>query len=243
MTLFPSTRSIVGASTRHPWRTLGMWVVLIVLAGFLAASMGTKFSDDGDFTNNPESKQADTLLAQHSDDDPSTETVVVRSDQWTVDDPAFQTVVQTTSANLAAMTGVVASVNDYYQLTAAGVPDAGQLVSQDRHVTLLNVVLAGDADDLIDHGADFVATAQGQHGNGFEVYAVGDLSGNEAYSKIADEDLGKSEKVGLPVALLVLIVVFGGAGGASAAAAPRHHLDLRRGRPDRDCLAHLHHHR
>src|SRR4051812_31039710 len=139
MSLFPSTRVIAGASGRHPWRTLGMWLVIIAVAAFLAAGMGAKFNDDTNFTNNPESKQADTLLNLHSDADPSTETIVVKSDQWTVDEPAFQQVVQTTSSNLSAMSGVVASVSDYYQLKTAGVAEAEQLVSKDRHVTLLNV--------------------------------------------------------------------------------------------------------
>jgi RND superfamily putative drug exporter len=208
MTLVPTTRSIAGASTRHPWRVIGFWVLMLVLAGVLQAGVGTRFNDNGDFTNNPESKQADALLNRHMNADPSSETIVVKSTQWTVDDPAFQTVVQTTAANLAAMPGVVASVADYYQVAQAGSPDAGQMVSADRHVTLLDVTLAGQADDLADQGAAFVKTAQGQSGNGFEVYAVGDLSGNEAYNTIANEDLAKSEKVGLPVALLVLIVVF-----------------------------------
>ena len=54
-----------------------------------------------------------------------------------------------------------------------------------------------------------MTTAQGRAGNGVDVYAVGDLSGDYAYEGMADEDLAKAETVGLPVALLVLVVVFG----------------------------------
>src|SRR5262249_6472638 len=108
MTLVPSTRSIAGASARHPWRVIGFWILMLVLAGVLQAGMGSRFNDNTDFTNNPESKQADTLVSQHNTADPSTETIVVKSTQWTVDDPAFKNVVETTAANLSAMTGVVA---------------------------------------------------------------------------------------------------------------------------------------
>src|SRR5437763_833517 len=75
MTLVPTTRSIAGASARHPWRVIGVWVLMLVLAGVLQAGVGTRFNDNGDFTNNPDSKQADALLNRHMNADPSSETV------------------------------------------------------------------------------------------------------------------------------------------------------------------------
>jgi len=208
--LLPSTRSVAAASARHPWRTIGAWVLLLALAAVLQAGIGSSFDGDDDFTNNPDSKQAETLANRHMGDDPLDETVVFRSAQWTVDDPAFRAAVEATRAGLLAMSGVVATVDDYYQAAEAGSPAAETMVSDDRHTTFLSVVLVDrDEDELAEHGTELVATAQAQQANGFEVYAVGDLSGDEAYGAIAEEDLAKSESVGLPVALIVLVVVFG----------------------------------
>ena len=57
-------------------------------------------------------------------DQPVTETVLVRSDTATVDDPAFRQVVEHTAADLRAMPEVVAAVTTYYEAVAAGAPGA-----------------------------------------------------------------------------------------------------------------------
>jgi RND superfamily putative drug exporter len=205
-----STTNVARASARHPWRTLGFWLLLLVLAGVLQGTMGGAFNGDDDFTNNPDSKIADDLIDARMPDDPFTETIVVRAQNSTVDDAAYREVVKQTTADLLAMSGVVGSATNYYDALEAGNTDAAaSLVSDDKHATIIPVTLVSDDDELYDHGAEFVATAQGRAGNGIEVYAVGDLSGDEAYSSIADEDLSKAETIGLPAALLILIVVFG----------------------------------
>jgi RND superfamily putative drug exporter len=205
-----STAGLAAASARRPWRTLGIWFLVLAIAVGLSATMSGAISDDGgDFTSNPESKQADTLIDARMGEEPLTETIVVRSASATVDDPAFRAVVEQTTADVMGMSDIVAAVDNYFLATAAGNAEAERLVSQDRHATIIPVTLLGDDGDLEDDGARFIATAQGQRGNGIEVYTVGDLSGDEVYGKVADEDLAKAEQVGLPVALIVLIVVFG----------------------------------
>ena len=49
----------------------------------------------GDVTSNPESKQAEELIRESFPPQPTpSEIVIVRSDRYTVDDPAFQAKVQ-----------------------------------------------------------------------------------------------------------------------------------------------------
>jgi RND superfamily putative drug exporter len=201
-----STNGVAEACARHPWRVLGLWLLIIALGVILASGLEGSLNNDNDFTSNPDSQQANTLIDQRLGDEPLTETIVVHSETLTVDDAAFRSVVEQTTADLVAMKQVVASAGNYYQAVESGDPNAGQMVSADRHSSVIPVVLVSDDDR---YGASFVATAQGHTGNGVEVYAVGDLSGNYAYSDVADEDLAKSEKVGLPAALVVLVVVFG----------------------------------
>ncbi|HEY7031986.1 MAG TPA: MMPL family transporter [Thermomicrobiales bacterium] len=201
-----STNGLAEACSRHPWRVLALWLLVIALGVILASGLDGNLANGDDFTNNPDSQRADHLIDQRMGDDPATETVVVHSATLTVDDAAFRSVVEQTTTDLAAMTEVVASADNYYRAQASGNPDAVHLVSADKHSSIIPVVLA-TADDS--YGESFVATAQGHAGNGIEVYAVGDLSSDYAYNHVADEDLAKAEKVGLPAALIVLIVVFG----------------------------------
>lgn len=209
MRIVPSTRGIAGASARHPWKTIGLWIAMIVIAGVLSTGVGSRFNDEDDFTNNPESARADALLDQHMNDQPLTETIVFDSTSRTIDDPVYRAAIEQTTVDLRAMTGVVASVSNYFEIAAEGDPASHSMVSADRKSTFMGVVLEGDYEDLSEHGAEFVAIAQGRSGDGIASYAVGDISGDVAYGKIAEEDLAKSEIVGLPVALLVLVVVFG----------------------------------
>ncbi|MDP9363632.1 MAG: MMPL family transporter [Chloroflexota bacterium] len=208
MRSFFSTAALAGASARHPWRTLGLWLLIVVAAGVLAGTGNISAEDD--FTNTPDAKRAHELIEARMDGAASlTETIVVQADATTVDDPAFRAVVEDTAARLAAMPDVVANVATYYQAEAAGAPEAEALVSADRRTTILPVTLAGDFEALAERGAEYLTAAQAGAGDGFAVYSVGDLSGAEVYGGIAEEDLGKDLSIGLPVAAVVLVVVFG----------------------------------
>src|SRR5215207_8101614 len=157
-----STSDIAEVCARHPWRTIGFWVALIVVGVFLASGLDGVLSNDDDFTNTPDSKRADILIDQRFGNEPPTETIVVTSSTLTVDDPLFRQTVEQTTADLLGLDAVVASAANYYQATASGDPNAAGMVSADRHSAVIPVVLKSD-DDI--YGADFVATAQGRAGN------------------------------------------------------------------------------
>jgi len=207
-----STRGLAAASARRPWRTLGIWLVLIVLAAILQGTMGGAFNNDVNFTNDPDSKHGADLITAHMGEEPLIETIVITSPNLTVDDAAFRQVVEKTTADLAAMTEVVQAATNVYQLMEANPQAAESMISGDRHTTIISVTLTGgysDFDKLIEHGKSFIETAERYQGDGIEVYAVGDLSGSEVYGQISEEDMSKDLKVGLPVAAVVLIIVFG----------------------------------
>ncbi len=205
-----STAGLARASAHHPWRTLGVWVAIIVVAVVTSGAFGGTLSDELNFTNEPESARADELLEERlRGEDSLIETVVIRSTGATVDDPAFQAVVERTTADLRAMPNAVAEATNYYELEAAGDPAAASLVSEDRRTTIMPVTMVGTLDDAATYGADYVAAAQRQHGNGFEVYAVGDVSSDKTYREIAEADTSKDLSIGMPVAFVILVVVFG----------------------------------
>ena len=83
--------SLARASSRHAWRTVVIWAVILVL-GFAAsgALLSSALTTDFDFTNNPEAIRAQTLLQQKElEQDVTPETFVMTGPQGAATDPAF----------------------------------------------------------------------------------------------------------------------------------------------------------
>jgi RND superfamily putative drug exporter len=206
---FLSTAGLARASARRPWPVLGFWVLLLVLAGVAQSSLSNPLTGEDSFATKPESvRGADLLEDRLRGPEPLTETVIVRSETATVDEPGFRAVVERTTAELRGMGGVIASAGNYYEATAAGNPTAESMVSADRRSTIIPATLAGELDDLSPHAQEYLDAVRAQGGNGYEVLTVGGLSADEEFGRIAEEDLAKGEGIGVGVALIVLVVLF-----------------------------------
>ena len=84
--------SIARASSKHPWRTVGLWFVIFVLAGASSSALlGSALTTDIDFTNTPEAKEAQQILEQRRlEQDIVTENwIIAGSGAGAVEDPAF----------------------------------------------------------------------------------------------------------------------------------------------------------
>jgi RND superfamily putative drug exporter len=209
MKLNPET--IARASSRHPWRTIGVWLVLIVAMGAVSSALlADVLTQDIQFTNRPESVRAqdilDTKFGQSRTED--TEFLIVHSDQFTVLDQEFVAFVKQLQGRVTAIDGSIlaAPPATYYDVIRQAPDQAAGLVSQDRHYTLIPVTLKDFEDATIQKLRDIAASTQE---NGFSVQVAGTGSLNVDFTKIAEEDLRKGESIGIGVALIVLIVVFG----------------------------------
>jgi RND superfamily putative drug exporter len=187
----------------HPWRTLGAWLLLIIIAVTLSNQFGDVLTTEVTFTSEPDSVRADNLLEERlRGPRPVTETVIVTSQTLTIQDTDFRTVVDEVAAALRTVEGIAAVT------TAYEAPDAG-LVSADQHTALIAVTFAGTFDDATKH-ADAYLEVLDRHGSDtIDVLAIGDVSIDETYSTMAEEDLRTGELIGIGVALIVLLVVFG----------------------------------
>ncbi|HLI52024.1 MAG TPA: MMPL family transporter, partial [Thermomicrobiaceae bacterium] len=205
-----STAGLARASARHPWRTIGIWVAIFLLAGFSAA-VGLNLTNTMNFTNNPESIKGSNLLKEHIPSlQSATETVVIYSDTQTIDSPAFRAVVQKTSSDLAAMKGLIVSAPNYYQASAIGSPAAASMVSADHKATIIPVTFSKKQDDVTKaQTTSYLDTVDGESSGAIKVATVGNLSINQTFNDISSKDLQKAEVVGVPAALIILIVVFG----------------------------------
>ena len=155
-----SPRALAHASSRRPWRTIGLWLLGLVVAGTVTSSLlGDALTTDVDLLNNSEAKRAQTLLeerlrgAEHA-----TEMVIVSSSSATVDDPAFRTYLERLRTSLAALgPDVVVGAETYYESRDE------HLVSADRRTTLIPTTLAGPKWEANEHvGAVREAIAQNQ---------------------------------------------------------------------------------
>jgi uncharacterized membrane protein YdfJ with MMPL/SSD domain len=195
-----STDGLARACAGHPKRTLAAWLVAVLVSFVvIALLLGDALTSDGDVTSNPESKQAESLIHESFPPEPTpSEIVVVRSDRYTVDEPAFQAKLRTLGERGAAL-GVVADAQSYYT------SDDQSLVSKDRHATMVLVVTRGD------EVAPLVDLVTSEDGNdGFQVSITGSLTADADFEKLSEEDLQKGELfIGLPAALIILVLVFG----------------------------------
>jgi uncharacterized membrane protein YdfJ with MMPL/SSD domain len=206
-----SPQSVARWSARRRFTVIGVWVGLFLVGGLLTSMyLSGALTTQAQFTNNPDSKQAQTLLEQRlSGPRRSNEVVIVRSDSRTVTDPQFKAYVQRLKGDLDALRpAVVQQATDPYQ---AG----NRLVSHDQHAILIPVTMAGTLDDAnsnIDQVLD--RTLHAPHPQGFRVWVAGEATAAKDSNTIAEEDLRQGETIGIVAAMVILIVVFGAVAAA-----------------------------
>jgi putative drug exporter of the RND superfamily len=207
-----SPESLARASSRHPWRTLAVWFVLIVGMGALSSALlSGVLNQDIAFTNKPESVKAQNVIdahfAQGGTEADSTEFFVIQSGSLTVDDPSYEALVGNVKNQISSLGSeiVLGQPVTYYDVAQRSEEQAAGLVSKDRRTTLISVGLKKSSSSNIEK---LRAIADRTAGGGFTVQVAGQGTLGADFTKIAEEDLRKGESIGIGIALLVLIVVF-----------------------------------
>ncbi len=213
------TEYLARVSAKRPVLTILLWLVVALITVVLAVDgeVVPVPSQPSDFLNKAtttelrlgggaESQRAANLLeGRLRGPKPVTEWVIVQSESMTVDDPAFQKRVESLYEEIIALgSDQVTLGQHYYQLNNQA------LVSQDRTSTIIALVLAGDlgeAEDNVEHILEIVENADAS--GDFNVLMVGSASISYDQNELARHDLEQGERVGVPVALLILLVLFG----------------------------------
>jgi RND superfamily putative drug exporter len=197
-----STKALALASAKHPWRAIGAWIVVTVLAvATIVTLLGGSLTTEGAPTNNPESERADDVRLAAFPPDPSTavsDIVVIRSDEYAVDSPQFEAYVRSfvEDDEISSLSAARTYLHD----------ESGALVSQDRHATIIPLALVDDdeTEALVEK-----VEALGEEG-AFAVSVTGDETLDHDFNLLSQEDLENGElKFGLPAALIILLLVFG----------------------------------
>ena len=135
-------------SSRHPWRVIGAWALLVAASVLvIVLLLGDALTTEANIAGDPESKRAERLLEERLRGTPPVrEIVVVRSATLTVDDPGYEEFVRELSRDLGELRpDVVAAGTSFYK---AG---DGRLVSADRRTTLLPLLMTGEFEDAADN--------------------------------------------------------------------------------------------
>ncbi len=196
------TGRITRAAALHPWRALGVWV-LLVIAGFGAS--GAMNVSSGTATAGTEAVTASNLIKERlRAQTPPEEFIIVESQTRTTDEAAFADFVQSLVDEMRGLREVDL-VESYL--------DGGQgLVSENRHVALVRATLAGAEEDAADTAKPLVAVVRKADGSdGFRVSTVGFGSVAGQITSLLEDTLKQGEMIGIGVALVILLLVFGAA--------------------------------
>ncbi len=235
----PMTETLARACARRPWLTIAVWLAVVAAAVGLLVAYGDSLQAADDFLGRPESKQAEELLAERlPGSDADTEIVVVRSDDLTVDDAAFETRVRDLAASIRTLAPKdVRSVVTYYDAQSAAAQaekqvralqatpnsadeealkaaeaaaaQAAALVSADGRTTIIPVTMTTPSAGVDEHMDGLYGLVTSADGeDGFTVLLTGSGAWERDASAIAESDLRRGEAIGVPIALVILVIVF-----------------------------------
>src|ERR687892_47796 len=203
--------SFARASSRHPWRTVVVWVLVLGGAvGLVAAGLfGDALTNAIDFTNEPEAKEAAQLVEDRlRGEEPDSELILVISETATVEDPVYTEYVGALQGGVRALgPDVVRNVGSY--LTEDGP------VSESGRAVLLPVLMTETDEDELSDDAKLLdeAVTSVDRPEGFETHVAGPATLFNQFIEIIEEDIAKGEGIGSIVALIVLLVVLGALAG------------------------------
>jgi putative drug exporter of the RND superfamily len=195
------TERLARASSRRPWLTIAAWIVGVILAmGIVATLLGDVLTSDAEVTSQTDSKRADQLLferfrpTQADFDRDISEVVVVRATRGAVEDARVNRLAEDLRAAGASL--VVTPADDK------------SLLSKDGDAQALLVALGPDAEDDVPGIVDAVQRLDADPN--YEAAITGDFVSDADLETLSQDDLRNGELFfGAPAALVILLLVFG----------------------------------
>jgi len=197
------TERLARACSRHPWRTIGAWIAALVVAfACIALLLPGNLTSNGGAAGNPEFRQAERIEFGAFPYNPRlnfSDIVLVRSNRYLVDEPAFRKFVSELAREGRA-TGKVHDAQLYYRTRDPS------LVSADKHALIIPISVYDTSD--IKPINRLVERDDGR--SGFQVAITGDNVRDNDFDELSQHDLKSGElEFGLPAALIILVLVFG----------------------------------
>ena len=207
--IVPVTERLARISARRPWATIAIWLAAAVVAlgiggRLLPTALTTELGFISTFSE-VESWTAKDMLEEAQLAPPLSEAVMVQSETLTVDDPAFRAKVEElTGALIAIGPDVVAGGFNYY------LTNDERLVSADQKTTIISLQLVGSIAEATQNAEQIIHVVdEADRQDGFRVLVAGDATIAFENGELSESDLTEGERIGVPVALLILLVLFG----------------------------------
>ena len=204
------TERLARISARRPWTTIVIWLLLALVAlvvggRLLPTALTTELGFISTFSE-VESWTAKDMLEEAQLAPPLSEAVMVQSETLTVDDPAFRAKVAGTDGR--AHRHWAGRGGQWVQLLPDQRRTAGLCRPEDDHhlVAVGGIDRRGNPERRTDH-SHVVDEADRQ--DGFRVLVAGDATIAFENGELSESDLTEGERIGVPVALLILLVLFG----------------------------------
>ena len=198
---------------------IAVWVLAAAVAGGLAVDgevvpgpepltdvLDAAVTSEFRLGRGAESVRADVLLEERLQvARPISEVVIVQSGLETVDSPGFRAKVEEVYDEVLSLgSGTVAEAFHFYQSRDPS------LVAADGKTTIMPLVLAGGLDQAVGNVPAVLQVVEDADGeDGFRVLMVGEASTLRDYNELAASDLEWGERIGVPVALVILVGLFG----------------------------------
>lgn len=179
----------------HPWRTIGIWVLIIVGIFAAAATLGGELQNKFTIPNSDAQKATDLLQKQFPARAGDSATIVFHTDGKLTD-----------AQNKATVDKVIAAAKTVDRVTGAGDPftQDGGAISPEGNVGFVDVQFNGQGWDLPANVIpDFKdATAAAAAGSSVQIAYTGGAVQEQPQQ-------GASELIGIGVAIIILLIVFG----------------------------------
>ena len=188
------TRGLAMASARHPWSTIGSWILLMVTVFALAGSFGGSFTDDFSAKGSESDRATELITENFPEAAKATAMVVFASEDG-----------QPLEARRGDVADVLDDVAQVVHVASVGDPFADGTVSGDGRIGYARLTLDEPFREL--EKPDFTVISKAVSAVEVEGVQV-ELGGDAVFLKSEDET-SPHMAIGLLVALLVLLVAFG----------------------------------
>lgn len=188
---------------RRRW-VVALSVAIVAFAGAWGTGVFGQMTGGGFDDPASESSRAAVLAVQELGRDTADVVVLYRSDDLTVDDPAYRDAV--TGSRTALPGGLVERATTWFDTGAA------PRVSEDRRSTYAVLQLAGDADareDALEVVEDRLSAP------GLQTSIGGTTTVDRDINERVGDDIARAEMISLPVLAVLLVIVFGSLAAAS----------------------------
>ncbi len=196
----PNLAARAGRWSAQHWKTATAIWLAFVLAAVVAGHFAGTHKLSGAEQATGESARAQQILARAGFSTPAAESVLVKSPDKTVGEPAFRAAVASVTDRLRAMP----------QVKNVRTGAAGE-ISTDRHAQLIAFDMRGKADTAdkrVQPVLDAVSEQQRAHPD-FTIAEFGMASATHELNNTVAKDFQKAEQLSVPITFLILLFAFG----------------------------------